>query len=260
MSGMVKSVGKIFKKVAKGIKKVAPYALAAAAIYFTAGAALGGTASFGSMSSTAMTNMFGEGILADTLAGAVTQAGYGSLIGGAISGVSGGDISEGMQKGALVGSLTGGATGFMQSPYDMSGSTPTTSATPPTVTGATPVPSPTAGAVIPTPGPTPTAVPGAVARPGLLGMWDEVKNSELAGGIAKGVGEALLTGDDDAYARAAAINAQSAEDARKAAWGGGGNAGLLTSADVLESPDRLTPGQKYDYTNAPPTGLAKGPL
>jgi hypothetical protein len=41
VSKVFKSIGKIFKKVVKTVVKIAPFALAAAAVVFTGGAALG---------------------------------------------------------------------------------------------------------------------------------------------------------------------------------------------------------------------------
>ena len=87
MSKVFKGVKKVFKKVFKVIKKVVPIVLAAAAIYFTAGAALGvGSAAggWGAMGAK-IGGVFGEGVLASTVTGAVTSAGYGAAIGGGVS-------------------------------------------------------------------------------------------------------------------------------------------------------------------------------
>ena len=114
MSGVVSSIGKVFKKVVSVVKKVLPIALAVGAIYFTAGAALGleGTAGgWGSAVSGFVSKMGATGILGNVLTGAITQAGYGAAVGGLISGVTGGNIIKGMQGGAITGAITGGVMG-----------------------------------------------------------------------------------------------------------------------------------------------------
>lgn len=268
MSGVVKSVTKVFKKVAKVVKKVAPYALAAAAIYFTAGAALGGGIGWGATAGNAMSSLFGPGLLADTLAGAVTQAGYGALIGGAVSGITGGDISKGMLKGAIGGAITGGVSGFAGSAYTLA--SPTTLPTVPSVLPPPGMAPPTSLPPTVTPGPAvaPTALPPTVAgaapvatapaaaRTGVLGFWDEIKNSELAGGLVKGVGEALLTPEaaPSGRAEAAEIAAAAETEAKRASYIGETEGGLLTKADTLASPTRPTPGQKWGYGYDPAAG------
>jgi len=114
MSGVVKSVGKVFRKVAKVAKKFLPVALAAGAVIFTAGAALGvaGTAGgWGSAVSGMVSQMGGTGVLGNVLTGAITQAGYGAAAGGALSLITGGDVMKGLQGGALTGAITGGVMG-----------------------------------------------------------------------------------------------------------------------------------------------------
>jgi len=111
MSGVAKAVGKVFKKVTKVVKKVAPVVLAGAAIYFTAGAALGAAPLWGTAASQLVSQMGAQGVVANVLSGAVTQAGYGAATGGLVSAISGGDITKGVRRGALIGAATGGATG-----------------------------------------------------------------------------------------------------------------------------------------------------
>jgi len=108
MSGVVKAVKKVFKKVVKVAKKVAPIALAAGAIIFTGGAALGLTAGWGATVSSVVGSLGGTGVLSNVLTGAITYGGYGALAGGAMAGLSGGDMMKGAQKGALVGAVSGG--------------------------------------------------------------------------------------------------------------------------------------------------------
>lgn len=101
MSGIIKAVGRVFKKIVKVVKKIAIPALAIGAIVLTGGAALGVLPAVGSV-------IGGLGLSAGVtaaLTGAVTMAG----IGGGIGLVTGG--WEGMKKGALIGAATGGLMG-----------------------------------------------------------------------------------------------------------------------------------------------------
>lgn len=114
MSGVVKSVGKVFRKVAEVGIKIAPYALAAGAIYFTAGAALGVPALAGGWGGavSGLVSQLGAGsVLSGVLTGAITTAGYGAVAGGAMSLLTGGDLTKGMQTGALAGGVGGGIAG-----------------------------------------------------------------------------------------------------------------------------------------------------
>ena len=101
MSGILKGVGKVFKKVFKVVKKVAPIALAVGAIVLTGGAAIGALPAVGSV-------LGGLGLSAGVttaLTSAVTMAGWGGLAGLVMGG------PKGMVKGALMGGLTGGLLG-----------------------------------------------------------------------------------------------------------------------------------------------------
>lgn len=115
MSGVVKGIGKVFKKVIKTVVKIAPVALAIGAALFTGGAALGTipalAGGWGAAAGSMGTALGGSGILGGVLSGAITQAGYGALAGGAISLISGGDVSQGLEQGALIGGATGGLMG-----------------------------------------------------------------------------------------------------------------------------------------------------
>ena len=113
MSGVISSVGKVFRRVAKVAKKVLPIALAVGAVVFTAGAMMGQLPSWG----TAVSGFMGKlgldasGMLGRTLIGAVTQAGYGAVLGAGTSLVTGGKIENGLLMGAAGGAVTGGITG-----------------------------------------------------------------------------------------------------------------------------------------------------
>jgi hypothetical protein len=114
MSGVVKSIGKVFRRVAKAAVRIAPVALAAGALLFTAGSALGVTGGMGwGQAAASIGKVFGEGTFANVVTGAVTQAGYGALAGAATAAVSGGDPLQGAQAGALGGAVTGGVMGGM---------------------------------------------------------------------------------------------------------------------------------------------------
>ncbi len=105
MSGFIKKVGKIFRKVVRVAKKVAPYALAAAAVVFTGGAALGLTPTLGAAMGGLTSSLGLSGALGSAVTGALTNAGFGALAGGVLGG------KKGMATGALLGGVTGGLMG-----------------------------------------------------------------------------------------------------------------------------------------------------
>lgn len=193
MSSVIKGAKKVFKKVGKVVKKVAPIVLAAAAIYFTAGAALGvaGAAGGWGAAAGALTSKIGlTGTLAKVVTGAVTQAGYGAVIGGVTSAVTGGDIAEGALYGAAGGAVTGGITGGL-------GINPDPLAAGGPAAGGSNLPvdptfAPTGGPAAVSTAAAPAAAPSG---PGFFdkGGWLE-RNQELAGGVISGVGKGLLTG------------------------------------------------------------------
>lgn len=107
MSKLVKGIGKVFKKIVKTVVKIAPYALAAAAVVFTGGAALGLTPTFAAATGGLVAKLGLSAAMSGALTGAITSAGFGAAIGG----ITGG--KKGLQKGALMGALTGGVMGAM---------------------------------------------------------------------------------------------------------------------------------------------------
>lgn len=117
MSGVVKFVKKVFKAVTKVVSKVLPIALAAGAIIFTAGAALGlaplGIAGGWGGAVSSLTGALGlsGSSLGGALTGAITQAGYGAALGGIGGMITGSGFTQGAQMGALAGGLTGGVMG-----------------------------------------------------------------------------------------------------------------------------------------------------
>ena len=121
MSGAVKSVKKVFRKVLKVAKIVVPLALAAAAIYFTVGAAIpiAGTAGgWGAAAGSLSTSLGLSSTLGGVVTGAITQAGYGAVLGGAVAAITGGDVNKGLLTGAIGGAVTGGVLGGAGLPTD----------------------------------------------------------------------------------------------------------------------------------------------
>jgi hypothetical protein len=215
MSGVAKAIGKVFKKVANVVKKVAPIALAAGAILFTGGAALGLTAGFGGAIAGALgsVGISTTGALGSILTGAVTQAGYGAAIGGVASMVGGGDFEDGAAIGAIGGAITGGLTGAVGA----MGAPAAASA--PSTTGAMTVSSkglPAAGMPMARPAglmaatsaaPATVAAPAVAAPAGLAsaapaagkGFWDFVNTPAVAStiaGAAQGALSGMGEGDD----------------------------------------------------------------
>ena len=112
-----KGIGRFFKKTARALKKVWPIALAAAAIFFTAGAAIAPAGSWlsgmgwGKVASTLVTKVGIKGTLGKVLTGSIAGSGWGAAIGGGISAATGGSFTEGARSGALSGAITGGLAG-----------------------------------------------------------------------------------------------------------------------------------------------------
>lgn len=111
MSGVLKSIGKAFKKIIKVAKVVLPIALAVGAVIFTGGAALGLLPTFSAAIGGVVGSLGLGTALTGALTGSIVSAGFGSAIGGLTSAAKGGSIIKGMQKGALTGAVTGGVLG-----------------------------------------------------------------------------------------------------------------------------------------------------
>jgi len=280
MSGVVKGVKKTFKKVAKVAKKVAPLALAATAVYFTAGAALGLTGSMGAMAGSLTQSLGLTGTLGNVVTGAITQAGYGAAIGTLTSAVTGGDISEGAMYGALGGAVTGGVTGGLGMTTDplapstsSTGNGPGVGTTSPAVTGS-PMPGdvgdglaavtgqPAGVSAAPVGSSTQAASAGTRGLGGDLlgrGGWVE-RNGELVGGVVKGLGQGLLAGMGDQ----ADIEAAERRRAQVSQNYTVGTTGLMgdrrTSEAAYDATGNPTPAERYPTTSAvrrtppPPTG------
>lgn len=261
MSGAVKAVKKVFKKVVKPVAKVLPIALAVGAVVFTAGNALGALPSWGD----AVSSMTGTSTIGNILGGAITQAGYGAAIGAAGAAVTGNSITTGAGLGAAAGAITGGVTGAMQP------STPGTPTTPGT-TGSpssspitqTPLPPPPSGA--PAGAPVASAAAAGVSGggnatgAGLLapGNWLE-RNQELVGGVVGGLGKGLLASAEADDAGKQQIDIMRERQAQIAANYGNPTKGLLGdgSTDYIKD---LGPYQQpsqafnYEYQFNPETG------
>lgn len=285
MSGVIRGVSKVFKRVASSASKILPVALAAGAVFFTAGNALGITSNWGDAVK-GVTGSLGMGsTLSNVISGAVTNAGYGAVAGAATSAISGGDIMQGTQYGAAAGAVLGGAQGAYDS-YT-SGSTPTNAASggDAPATGAkvetAPPPSDTAQGVrngllrnnmpgamttqasTPTNTVTGTTSTASAANAGGGGIFDKggwlERNQGLVGNTLTGLGKGLLAADGDAQLKAL----QQRAELVKANYGTP-RAGLLTTANSAPAAGQqpgMTPQQRFSaagvqgqYVYDPATG------
>lgn len=268
MSGVVKGVKKVFKKVVKVVKKVAVPLVAAGAIFFTGGAALGLTGLAGGWSAAASavgSALGGSGIIGSALSGAIYQAGIGAAAGGAISAVTGGSFSKGAKAGAKIGAITGGAMGGYQGITGGKGlftaakgggkvaNTPAAASTPSksaSMSGAGMPGTPAGG--IPG-GTTPsTAAPIAGKKGGLFsGIADWAKkNPTLAGGIVQGAGQAI--GDIYAAKDDRKLVAERYNQVRQNYSGADPGANYTPTPDPTPQPaaaaptgERMSPGQRF---------------
>lgn len=111
-------VGKIFKKVLKTTIKVAPYVLAAAAIVYTGGAAMGatwatGAGGFQGAVASLVARTGATGTFASILSGGIAKASIGAALGIGGAAITGQSITKGAQFGALSGAVVGGVMGAM---------------------------------------------------------------------------------------------------------------------------------------------------
>ena len=245
-------IGKVFKKVLKTAVKVAPYALAAGAVVFTAGTALGVIAPSvggwsGAMGSLA-TRIAGNGLLGNVLTGALTKAGYGAAIGAATAAVTGNKIGKGAAMGAAAGAVYGGITGgiegggfFRTPPQGTVGvSLPNNGATPGDIPGTEL--SRTGGGIVPVSGQASNA--GIMDRAGnFLNTNSGVMLGTALGGALSGVGAGI-------GAKAEADQATKREEDRRAAIAGNyalpAGGGILTPSSLaaLETA-RPKPEQRF---------------
>jgi hypothetical protein len=248
MSGVLKSIGKIFTKVIKVVKKVLPYALAIGAAVVTGGAALGvfaagswaagglaGIASgaLGSIGGTA----FAASKLGMILSSAAVTAGYGAMVGGATAALTGGKIGKGILRGAAIGGLTGGVAGAITGGGGLLGAT-TAAQKVAALDGAPAVG--TGGFYAGTPAqvaataPLGTAAPGTVAAGagaggGLFGMspTNALTAATLAGPVISGIGQGV---GNYAQAKSQEDMAQAERDRVTDNYSTGGNSLLVPGA------------------------------
>lgn len=209
MFGLINAIGKVFSTVTSGIARVGKAVLGVGATVFTAGAASGAAPMASGGLSGLVQKFVGGGVLGNVLTGAITSAGYGALIGGAVSALTGGDFGEGALMGGLGGALAGGlagAQGINLDPFaggqasstgvQPSSSTPTgtvsTGSTSPAITGA-PTPD-TASLRVAQAAGTPTIYTpeggfGAPVQSG--GGLGQFLSSETGGALVQGLGSGL---------------------------------------------------------------------
>ncbi len=244
MCNPLKAIKKIFKKVAKHAKIIIPVVLAAAAIYFTAGAALG----TGGISG--LVGQLGLGsTLSSVLTGAVTQAGIGAAIGAGTSLVTGGDVGKGALLGGAAGAVTGGITGAVRAPtteassfgrdgqFPIAGNQGSGSPSSDPLSGLQPL--------------TDTAIrlPDTGGDGLLSGVGKFITdNQTLLGGAIQGLGAGIGgMAEADARVEAAQVLADQDEAARAQiasnfdVSGGGG----LLSGSTLDTTPRPTPAQQF---------------
>jgi len=207
------SLKKVFRKVTKSkLGKAFAIVAAGAAIFFTAGAALGAMgaagATAGSVGSAAIggwgaaaTSFAGKlatnSLLRGIIGGAIKGAGWGALTGGIIAEATGGKFADGAAGGALVGAAGGAVTGGLTAPRGLEAGvrTPVNAAGAP-ATGMTPAeglaPMPdTAG-----PGFTSAATKTTAAPMGAGGGGMQ----RGLGSVAKGTGKFLSSDGGGAFA------------------------------------------------------------
>lgn len=270
MSGVIKGVGKVFKRVASGASKILPVALAAGAVMFTAGNALGVTSSWGDAVKSVTDSLGMDSTLSNVISGAVTNAGYGAVA-GAATGAIAGDAMKGAQYGAAAGAVMGGAKGAYDSYAggDGGGADPAPSeaasggdaATTGAKVETAPPPSDVAqgartgllrtnmpGATTTTTATPANAVSGTsaptAASSGAGGIFDKggwvERNGTLVGNTLTGLGKGLLAADaGDAQVKAMKERA----DILRSNYGAGGQrTGLLTASSNAQATAGQQPG------------------
>lgn len=100
MSGVLKSIGKAFRKVVKVVKRIALPLIAVAAVVLTGGAALGFAPFAGGIAGTLG--------ITGPLAGILSTAGQSALLGAGVSAITGGNIVKGATGGFIAGGVLGG--------------------------------------------------------------------------------------------------------------------------------------------------------
>jgi len=211
MSGIASGIGKVFSAVGSAAARVGSAFTGVGATTFTAGAAAAAPSMATGGLSGIVSSFTGGGVLGNIITGAVTQAGYGALIGGAVGAMTGQGFGKGALMGGLGGAVTGGlfgaagvnpdplTKGFGQS--QQSGVVPVegtaTGAAPTGSTASAPLDYPSSrvaqangditGSVTPAASAV-AAAPAAASGGGGLGKF---LSSEAGGGLIAGVGRGL---------------------------------------------------------------------
>lgn len=237
MSGVLKGIKKVFKKVINVVKKVALPVLAIGAVVLTGGAALGIlpglSATVGSLG------------LSPALTGILTTAGRGAVMGAVTSGLTGGNIV----KGATGGLIAGGALGAVSNAIAPVAKTVTGAAT--AAAGGNPVLDPAmrsegwtigeGGAAAATAAPIASAAPGAGILSGVGSFLS--KNPIMAGSLIQGIGSGLA-----AKAQAKEARRQDAMERDNYSVYNGLNSYPSMGAAAAPQPSGTAPFIEYDPT------------
>ncbi len=248
MCNPFKAIKKVFKKVVKSLKIIVPVVLGAAAIYFTVGAALGVTGTAGGWLSSTLGL---TGTLGSVVSGAVNQAGYGALLGGASAALTGGDVGKGLLAGAGIGAVTGGITGALTAPNSLASSGGTGATAPgTTATGGPASNLGLAGSLDAAAQPGQLAgAPGGGGGGGGGGIGEFITNNQtLIGGAVQGLGSGIGGfAEADAAVEAAEVLAnrdREEQDRIAANFDVSSGRGLLSGV-TADPTQRPTPTQQF---------------
>lgn len=208
MSGIIKSVGKAFKKVTKVVKKVALPALAIGAVVLTGGAALGALPSIGALGAKLGLSAGLTSILSTAASGATFGA-VGSLL-------MGKNPIKGATTGLLIGGLTGGIGAIGAAPAASAGQAAAGTATSIGGAAAKAAANAASGAVSPAIAAAPQAIGRAMSNVGGIGSASPTVAALTPAGVA-------------AAPTVAAVNATGATAS------GGGLLGFLNRNPLLAS-------------------------
>lgn len=257
MSGAVKSVKKVFKKVTKSA--IGKLVIGGAVAYLTAGlgaSVLGATGLAGSLSPTMTT------VLSNALSGAAA--------GGIVSGVTGGKIGQGIMLGAGGGAIMGGVQSMLGN-YTQVPGTEAAEAAPTASSGniqeSGPAAQPESSLIkTATPAAGGAGATAAAAPQESTGLMSWInKNPEIAGRVIAGGAQGALAGltspdYTDIYQERNDIEREklAADESRLAAnRASHNNMGLLTQANLAYQegqPTRPTPEGKWVYRYDPDLG------
>ena len=254
MCNPIKAIKKVFKKVVKNAKFIVPVVLGAAAIYFTAGAVVGGGSGI-----SGLVGRLGLGsTLSSVLTGAVTQAGIGAALGAGTSALTGGDIGKGALLGGAAGAVTGGIAGAVNAPTTAASSFGRDPRFPQASNlgsrGTNLTSAGLAADAAKTIGANPDIFGGGGETTGLLSGVGKfiTDNQELAGGALQGVGKGIgsfLEAGATVEAAKVAADQEAEERAQIAAnFDVSGGGGLLTGTTFDTTP-RPTPLQQFNPAN-----------